>query len=186
MARRVAPQIEMFGVAASKGPVTCANGLTVMADHGYAGCPPADILIVTGGPGWGAAREHAPTLEFIRRFAAKGTVSAICTGAMIVAASGLLQGRMATTKREVIGAEEPPVAILRREGKAGGVLEATVVDDEVITSGGVSLGIDGVLYLLERCLGGDVARETARILEYQAASAANQVRLPRVRIGAAA
>ncbi|MEO8187272.1 MAG: DJ-1/PfpI family protein, partial [Burkholderiaceae bacterium] len=48
MARRVAPEIEIFTVAPAAGPVTLANGLVVIADHGIDDCPSADVIIVTG------------------------------------------------------------------------------------------------------------------------------------------
>ena len=57
MARRVAPEVSMFLVAERAGPVVLANGLTVLAHFGYGDAPPADVLIITGGPGW--QREEA-------------------------------------------------------------------------------------------------------------------------------
>ena len=59
MARRIAPEISMFTVAPQAGEVKIANGLRVIADHGFADCPPSDALIVTGGPGWMAQCESA-------------------------------------------------------------------------------------------------------------------------------
>ena len=70
MARRIAPQISMFTVAPKAGEVKMANGLRVIADHGFTDCPPSDALIVTGGPGWVAQCESAETLGFMRRYAA--------------------------------------------------------------------------------------------------------------------
>ena len=62
MARRVAPQISMFTVARDAGIVALANGLKVVADHGYGDAPDADVLIVTGGAGWQQqAQEPQPT-----------------------------------------------------------------------------------------------------------------------------
>src|SRR5688500_5559380 len=68
MARRVAPQISMFTVAPSAGVVRLANGLRVLADHGFADCPPSDVLIVTGGPGWTAQCGSEETLAFLRNY----------------------------------------------------------------------------------------------------------------------
>jgi len=62
MARRVAPEISIFTVAPQKGAVAFSNGLTVLADHGYADCPACDALIVTGGPGWMAQCTNMATL----------------------------------------------------------------------------------------------------------------------------
>ncbi len=52
MARRVSPEVSMFLVAERAGPVSLAGGLTVLAHHGYDDAPPADVLVITGGPGW--------------------------------------------------------------------------------------------------------------------------------------
>ena len=181
MARRVAPAIEIFTVAERAGVVVLANGLKVVADHAYADAPAADVLIITGGPGWQQQAQTAATLEFIRARSRSISVAAVCTGGMILAAAGLLDGRTATTKREVIGAEVSPLALMRERYPAIKALDARLVDcGTVLTGGGVTLCIDMTLYLLERFLGPAVARETARILEYSAALAANQARLPTI------
>jgi len=181
MARRVAPQIRISTVAAQPGPVHFANHLEVIARHGIADAPDFDALIVTGGPGWEAQCRHAPTLDYLRRRVAAGRlVAAVCTGGMILAASGVLDGRIATTKQEVIaGAEVPPLARLRDEYPRVEARNALLADSGVVvTGGGVTLCIDVTLYLLERLLGADAASETARIMEYGAAREANRSRLP--------
>lgn len=183
MARRVAPEIAPFTVAPRAGEVRLASGLRVLADHGYADCPPADVLIVTGGPGWTEQVRNPDTLAFLRRYGAGTIVAGVCTGGMIVAAAGLLDGRAGTTKREVTATETAPVSLLRERHPHVEVLEgASVVDcGAVVTGGGVTLGIDVTLHLLERLLGDRVARETARIMEYSRAWQANRDAMPVVR-----
>ncbi len=180
MARRVAPQISMFTVAPRAGVVTFSNGLRVLADHGFDDCPPSDALIVTGGPGWMAQCSAPATLEFLRSYKPRHVMAGVCTGGMIMAAAGVLDGRRATTKREVIGAEVPPVQLMRERHPAIRVEErATIVDSgTVVTGGGVTLGIDATLYLLARLMGDEVADETARIMEYTRAWRANRDALP--------
>jgi transcriptional regulator GlxA family with amidase domain len=181
MARRVAPQIEIATVAAQAGPVRLASGLEVLARHGIDDAPDFDALIVTGGPGWEAQCRHRPTLDYLRRRAAAGRLlAAVCTGGMILAASGVLDGRIATTKQEVIaGREVSPLSRLRAEYPRVDARPALIADSgTVVTGGGVTLCIDVTLYLLERLLGAEVAFETARIMEYSAARAANRTRLP--------
>jgi transcriptional regulator GlxA family with amidase domain len=178
MARRVAPQIGMYTVARDAGVVELANGLKVIADHGYANAPDADVLIVTGGPGWQDAARCKETLAFVRAWSARGVTASVCTGAMILAAAGVLDGHKATTKKEVTGSEAPPLGLLRDRYPAVEAVEALVVDDgRVVTGGGVTLCIDAMLYLIERFVGADAARETARIIEYSAARDANRARL---------
>jgi transcriptional regulator GlxA family with amidase domain len=184
MARRVEPSIEMFGVARQSGTIRCANGLTIIADHGYADCPPFDALIVTGGPGWQAAAADHATIAFLKAVPATATPASICTGAMILAAAGSLDGRAATTKTQVIGEERPPLAVLAENYPAIKPEKAVaVLSDGILTSGGVSLGIDGVLYLIRELHGPRVMMETARILEYERALKANAGALPPLGLG---
>jgi transcriptional regulator GlxA family with amidase domain len=179
MARRVESSIEAFGVARAPGTIRCANGLTVLADYAYSDCPPFDALIVTGGPGWPAASADPATLAFLKAVPEKAALASICTGAMILAASGRLDGHAATTKAEVIGEERPPLAVLANGYPAIEPRKAVaVLSGGILTSGGVCLGIDGVLYLIGKLHGSRVMTETARILEYGRALKANAEALP--------
>lgn len=176
MARRVAPEIDPVTIAPVAGPVRLANGLQVTAAHGVDDAPALAALIVTGGPGWAAQCQSRPTLDYIRRAAERSVVASVCTGGMILAASGILDGLTATTKREVIaGQETPPIALMRERHPAVKVVEARLVDSgRVLTGGGVTLCIDVTLHLLARFLGEHVTAETARIMEYQTAWNANR------------
>lgn len=180
MARRVAPEISIFTVAPRAGEVALAGGLRVLADHGFTDCPPCDALIVTGGPGWVAQCAAPETLAFLRGYKPRRVTAGVCTGGMILAAAGLLDGRRATTKREVVGAEVPPVRLLRERHPSVEVREeAGVVDcGSIVTGGGVTLGIDATLHLLAKLLGAGVADETARIMEYTRAWRANREAMP--------
>jgi transcriptional regulator GlxA family with amidase domain len=182
MAKRLAPDLHFFVVSKAGGEVTMANGLRLVADHAFLDCPAADVLIVLGGPGWQTASEEASTLAFITQFHRHGgTVAAVCTGGMIVAAAGLLAGRAATTKREIVAGEARPLDLLAQRHAHCRVIEARVVDTgQILTGGGVSLGIDMTLHLIARFLGRKIAEETARILEYRHAWAANAAALPDV------
>ncbi|MEX0731778.1 MAG: DJ-1/PfpI family protein [Aquisalimonadaceae bacterium] len=176
MARRVAPEIEIITIAPQAGPVHFSNGLVVMADFGVNDAPDLDVLIVTGGPGWMDQTHHRPTLDYLGHCAARHLVASVCTGGMILAASGVLDGHKATTKKEVIeGQEVPPLNIMREQYPKIKAMTARVVDaGPVVTGGGVSLCMDVTLHLLQRLLGDKVASETARILEYSTAWQANQ------------
>jgi transcriptional regulator GlxA family with amidase domain len=186
MAKRLAPGLRFFVVARSGGEVEMANGLRLVPDHDLADCPAADVLMVLGGPGWQAASKDASTLDFIRGFhRSGGVVAAVCTGGMIVAAAGLLAGRRATTKREIVAGEARPLNLLASLYPETRAVEARIVDTgNVLTGGGVSLGIDMTLHLIGRFLGADIAEETARILEYSRAWAANAAALPDIAEGA--
>ena len=179
MARRIRPEIALCTIAPAAGTVELANGLRVIADHAMAAAPALDTLIVTGGPGWAAQAGSADTLGFIRRQAAAGPIVSVCTGGMILAASGVLDGLPATTKTEVVPPEISPLRRMRDDYPAIDARHAMLVDaGRVITGGGVSLCIDVMLHLLSRRFGPDVAAETARIIEYGRAWEANRTLFP--------
>jgi transcriptional regulator GlxA family with amidase domain len=180
MARRLAPGLRFFVVSKSGGELTMANGLRLIADHGFVDCPDADVLMVLGGPGWQAVSDDTTTLDFITAFHRRQrTVAAVCTGGMILGAAGLLAGRSATTKREIVEGEARPLDLMAQRYAVGRTIEARLVDSgSVLTGGGVSLGIDMTLHLIQRFLGRDIAEETARILEYRHAWKANAAMLP--------
>ena len=176
MARRIAPEISICTIAPSAGPVALANGLKVTADYGIDDAPACDLVIVTGGPGWAAQANAPATLDYIRRVHASSRIASVCTGGMILAASGVLDGGPATTKIEVVPPETPPIAVMRQTYPDIDVREAALVErlDGVVTGGGVTLCIDTTLHLLSDMLGEHVANETARILEYSRAWRANR------------
>jgi transcriptional regulator GlxA family with amidase domain len=176
MARRIAPQIEICTIGPRAGPIALANGLKVTADFGIDDAPSCDLVIVTGGPGWTVQAKTPETLGYIRRVHASRRIASVCTGGMILAASGVLNDGPATTKREVVPPEKSPLEVMRATYPRIDVREAMLVDrgGGLVTGGGVSLCIDTTLYLLASMLGQHVADETARIMEYQRAWRANR------------
>jgi transcriptional regulator GlxA family with amidase domain len=176
MARRIAPEIEICTIAPQAGLVALASGLMVSADFGIDDAPSCDLVIVTGGPGWVRQAEAPATLDYVRRVRAAGRIASVCTGAMILAASGILDGGPATTKREVVPPETSPLEVMRANYPEIDARMAMLVDrgEGLVTGGGVSLCIDTTLYLLADMLGQDVADETARIMEYTRAWRANR------------
>ena len=176
MARRIAPEIAICTIAPRAGPVALANGLKVTADFGIDDAPPCDLVIVTGGPGWTVQAETPATIAYIRRVHAASRIASVCTGGMILAASGILNDGPATTKREVVAPEISPLEVMRNLYPRVDVREAMLVDrsGRLVTGGGVSLCIDTTLHLLAIMLGERVADETARIMEYQRAWRANR------------
>lgn len=176
MARRIAPQIEICTIAPRAGQVALANGLKVIADFGIDDAPVCDLVIVTGGPGWTVQAKAPATLDYIRRVHASRRVASVCTGGMILAASGVLDGGPATTKREVVPPETSPLEVMRASYSGIDVREALLVEreDGLVTGGGVTLCIDTTLHLLADMLGQQVADETARIIEYQRAWRVNR------------
>ena len=179
MARRVEPRIAICTIAPRSGVVSLANGLRIVPDFDIASAPPLDVLIVTGGPGWSAQSASREVLEFIRERAGTTLIASVCTGSMILAASGILDGKRATTKCEVVPPEVSPLELMRKTYPHIDVCRTSLVaHDRIITGGGVSLCIDTMLYLLQKLYGAEMAAETARIIEYHRARAANLEQFP--------
>lgn len=170
IAKRLVPELAFTGIARQAGPVHCANGLVVHAEYGIDDCPPLDDLIVTGGPGWTDVVNDARTIEFIRHSTVP--VTSLCTGALILDAAHRLDGRSATTKVETFPGEISPIGLF--SDKVRPRVAAVVEDDDVVTSGGILLGLDAMFRILERRHGKAVASETARVMEYTRALEANQ------------
>ena len=178
MARRVLPQIECVTVAARAECVSMSNGLRVMADRSFADAPELDVMIVPGGPGWVKACDDKEVLNYLSQTARNAKIVSVCTGAMILAAAGLLDSKTATTKVEVVPPEDPPLDVLKNQYAGIQTRRALIVDEgQIVTGGGVTLCIDTILYLIEREFGAHEANEVARIMEYQAARHANSARL---------
>lgn len=183
MARRIRSDIEISMVADKAGPVTLASGMIVMADHGFGDCPESDFLIISGGPGWPEQARRPEVTAFISRQAPDTVVVSVCTGAMILAETGLLDGLKVTTKKNVSGGETSPMDLLAQTHPAVNVVNALVVDNgAIVTGGGVTLAVDTTLHLLARALGPDMAEETARIMEYDEAWRVNRKTKPTVSV----
>lgn len=181
MARRVLPAVDCVTIAERAGPVTLAGGLAVLAQTGFADAPRCDVVVVCGGPGWREQTRNAAMLSFVRNPPAD-QVSSVCTGAMILGAAGVLDGRSATTRRRAVGSEAlAPLDELAGLAKGGRRHPAAIVDDgAVVTGGGVSLAIDATLYLLGRLYGAQARDEVARVIEYDRAWEANRAALGHV------
>jgi transcriptional regulator GlxA family with amidase domain len=175
MAQRTLPALRYAVIAQEAGPVRLASGLTVIADTGFDNAPRCDVHVVTGGPGWRDQVKNPRMLAFLRDRLSTECAS-VCTGALILAASGHLGGKTATTRRSALGAENvSPLALLASTGGVSNTVTAAVVDDSgVVTSGGVSLAIDGTLYLIGRLYGEKVRDTIATSIEYDRAFAANR------------
>jgi len=133
--------------------------LGLVADRALADVPRADILVVPGGFGQELAMRDRPTLDWIRAIHGTTTwTTSVCTGAIILAAAGLLKGLKATTHW----------ALLERLRDFGAepVAERVVEQGKIITAAGVSAGIDMGLRLAARVAGDDMARAIQLGIEY--------------------
>lgn len=149
-------------VAETIDPVVATGGLRVIPDATLETCPPLDILVVPGGWGTRAAMSNQRVLKWIaERASGIETLTSVCTGAMLLGQIGLLDGRRATThwrSLEWMRQSFPSVTV---EDKLH-----VVEDGEVLTSAGISAGIDMALRVVARYFGEAVGRATARHMEY--------------------
>jgi transcriptional regulator GlxA family with amidase domain len=153
---------EVLLVAQGAGVVTAAGALKVIPDVTLESCPALDVLVVPGG--WGTRRE-IHNIELLDWIAQRGrqvkTLTSVCTGAMLLAHAGLLDGRRATTHWRSLDWMTESFPQVRVE-RALHVVE----DGHVVTSAGISAGIDMALRVVARYHGDAIARATARQMEY--------------------
>lgn len=160
---RLRPSVVTF--SADGSGVRCAKGLRLVPDHGRDDVGPLHVLVHPGGRGARRLAEDAAHLAWLRTLRPTTPVMAsVCTGALPLAAAGLLAGRPATTHRsgfDALVAHDPSVLV---------DTEARFVDDgDVVTSAGVSAGIDMALHLVRRLESVDMARRVRHEIEYDPA-----------------
>ncbi len=149
-------------VAEKARPVVSTGGMKVIPDHTFEDCPKLNILVVPGG--WGTRKEigNSVMLDWLRARATEVEIlTSVCTGSMLLGFAGLLEGRKATTHWRSLD--------WMRESFPGVTVaydEHVVEDGTLLTSAGISAGIDMALKLVTRCYGEAVARATARHMEY--------------------
>lgn len=154
--------MDVFTVAETMAPVHCRNGLVVQPAYTLAGAPRADVLVIPGGQGTRTA-VHRPALIgwILARSREAQLTTSVCTGSFLLAEAGLLNGRPATTHWGSI--DRLRQMYPRVHVRAG---ERFVDDDTIVTSAGVSAGIDMALHLVARLYNPDIAAQTARGIEY--------------------
>jgi transcriptional regulator GlxA family with amidase domain len=161
--RREEPSpFEVLVIAETLDPVVATGGLRVLPDHDLASCPQLDILVVPGGWGTRSLVNNHRVVGWIRDQAAQvECLASVCTGAFLLGQAGLLDGRRATThwmSLDRMRDTYPAIEVVRDQH--------TVEDGSIITSAGISAGIDMALRVVKRYHGEAVARATARYMEY--------------------
>ncbi len=153
---------EVFTVARTREPISAHGGLSVNPHTTLAESPAIDVLLVTGGQGTRPLIHDVEMIGWIKDRAAQAElVLSVCTGALLLAKAGLLDGLSITTHRGAFDLlrELAPQASVRDDVRY-------VDNGRVITSAGIAAGIDMSLHVVERLLGRDHAAATARHMEY--------------------
>ena len=161
MARQVGAPLEVFTVGWPAAAIKCAKGLRVIADHPFGQAPHADIVLLPGGKGTRALAQDDAFNTAIRSYLAAAIwQTSVCTGSALLARAGFLEGRRATTNRGALD-------FLRTHAPHTYILDERYVHDgSVVTSAGVSAGIDMSLWLVGHLFGQDTARATQTQMEY--------------------
>jgi putative intracellular protease/amidase len=151
----------VFTVAASAAPVTTSMGMKVTPSYTLANAPAADILVVPGGDVRNTV-DKPEVISWLRERARTAQhVLTVCNGAFILAKTGLLDGLTATTFYDLIP------ALREAAPKVHVVTDRRYVDNgQIITTAGLSSGIDGALHVVERILGHGRAQQVALNMEY--------------------
>jgi cyclohexyl-isocyanide hydratase len=153
------PDLEVFLVAETKGPVRSDHGLLLTPDFSFDQSPQLDILFVPGGNGVFQAMQNERLLDYLKKQATHAEyISSVCTGSLILAAAGLLDGYQATTHWLSLG--------LLRLFDVEVLEKRVVIDRNRMTGGGVTAGIDFGLSLAAKLYGEDLAKEVQLMMEY--------------------
>src|SRR5438874_216015 len=154
--------VEVFTLSPGSGPVRCAKGLVVLADYTWDSAPPIDVLVYPGGQGTRRQLGDETVRHWIHHVASRAQLmTSVCTGALVYADAGLLDGKPATTYWNALDllasiGEDIEVRPDYRYFHTG----------SVITAAGVSAGIDMALYLITQLASEERARQVKRIIQY--------------------
>lgn len=161
-ANRIQPNtLETFTLAEDTRPVRAVHGLRVIPDYDLENSPNPNVLLIPGGRGTRRQVKEPRTIGYIQK-AAKSCelVASVCTGALILATAGLLDGKRATTHWAAIDE-------LRQFKKVSVDHQRYIHDGKIMTSAGISAGIDMALHILELFYGSKLSEEVAHRMEYR-------------------
>jgi transcriptional regulator GlxA family with amidase domain len=153
---------DVYTVAQSRHPVLARNNLSINPDYDFASCPVPDVFVVPGGPGTRREMHNASLIDFVvQNVAVCEHVLSVCTGALLLAKAGQLDGLEATTHKGALDELRAmaPKTTIRPDARG-------VDNGKIVLSTGVSAGTDMAIYLISRLLGLDTAIETADFMQY--------------------
>jgi transcriptional regulator GlxA family with amidase domain len=149
---------QLYTVAETSKPIRASGGMKILPDYTFENAPAPKIIVIPAQSG----RSEA-TLQWIRKSAKTADVTmSVCTGAFVLAATGLLNGQAATTHHsayKTLAMNYPDVRVKRGA--------RFVEEGNIATAGGLSSGIDLALRVVQRYYGTDAAKDTAYQMEYQ-------------------
>ena len=162
--RREEPSpFEVLIVAETAEPIVTTGGMKVIAHHTLETCPPLDVLVVPGGWGTRTQRLNTRLVDWIGQRAKQvETLTSVCTGSLLLGQAGLLDGLRATTHWGALDLMRELFPAVKVEDKLH-----VVEEGNVLTSAGISAGIEMALRVVARYHGEAIAKNTARFMEYR-------------------
>jgi transcriptional regulator GlxA family with amidase domain len=163
-ARIVTPRpFEIVTFSATGDMITTRDGLGIKPGYRFSNVPKLDILIIPGGPGVRELFTDPTSLKWVQATAQQAEiVASVCTGALLLGRLGLLEDLRATThylSYDILAEISPRSTVVKDE---------RIVDNgKLITSAGISAGIDMAFHIIGRVLGDQVARDVATRMEYR-------------------
>ena len=157
-----APVFEVFTLSFHEKKITAVNNLQVIADYNVSERPQLDILLIPGGIGRKVIMKDPIILAWLNnQYKTLDLLLSVCTGAFVLGHAGLLTRKNATTNMQCYREfrEAFPETTLKENVRY-------VRDGNIITSGGISAGIDMSLFVVGELLGKSVAKKTASLMEY--------------------
>jgi transcriptional regulator GlxA family with amidase domain len=152
----------VYTVAQERRPVLARNELSINPRYTFADCPPPDILIIPGGFGTRREMNNSAVLDWVKRLSQNTEhLLSVCTGDLILAKAGLLEGLAATTHHGAISLLQEIAPNTKID-----VTKRFIDNGKIIVSAGISAGIDMSLYVVAKLLGKAQAWETAKYMEY--------------------
>lgn len=154
--------VEIVTVAQERGPVRSGQGPSAVAEYGFGDCPPLELLLIPGGMSTRTEVDNTVMIDWLRRRVPEiETVMTVCSGTALLARTGLLDGRRATTNKMFFHevAKEGPRVDWVREAR-------WVEDGKFATSSGVSAGIDMALAVIAKLVGPQISDSLATATEY--------------------
>jgi transcriptional regulator GlxA family with amidase domain len=152
-------------VAQTAGPIRCAKGMRVLPDHTFDDCPPLDVVLVPGGQGTRVESKNEVMKRFVTEQAQRAEwTTSVCTGAFVLTAAGLTEGRTVTTHWACVEELQRLAPDQKIDPDA-----RWVVDGNVVTAAGVSAGIDMALWLVGQLYDIEHARTVQHWIQYDPA-----------------
>ena len=167
LTKKISPSIHnlpkafnVFTFSEKKKLITTTGGLKVKSDYVLKNCPVLNILIIPGGIGTRKLLENKKLLNWLTSKKNEAIIASVCTGSLLLAKSGLLNGKKATTHwgaLKLLKKISPTTEVLKK---------CKYVFDQYYTSAGVATGIEMSLHIIEKVHGKTVAKNTAKYIEY--------------------